>query len=101
MDKWIGGNPKSQWESDKWHERAFLFTSIQTNLVYEGKEERERPNEKEREKRGILEREALPSLLNSRRSDRRFPARQEAKLLPTARAKCGYRFWGVSTNSGR
>ena len=62
MDKWIGGNPKNQWESDKWHERTFLLTSTKTKLVWEGKEERERENEKEREKRGILERESLPSL---------------------------------------
>ena len=41
MDKWIGGNPKGQWKSDKWHERTFLLTSTYTNLVLEGKEERE------------------------------------------------------------
>ena len=28
-------------------------------------------------------------------------ARQEAKLIPTARATRGYRYWRVSTNSGR
>ena len=36
-----------------------------------------------------------------RRSNRWFPARQEVKLLPTERATRGYRFRGVSTNSGR
>ena len=60
MDKLIGGNHKNQWESDKWHEMTFLLTSIYTKLVWEGKEERERPNEKERENRGILERQSLP-----------------------------------------
>ena len=49
---------------------------------------------------GFLEREVLPSLYNSRRSDRRFLERQEEKLLPTARATRGYRFGGVSTTPG-
>ena len=54
-----GGNPKDQWESDKWHKRTSLLTSIN----WFGRErKRERENEKEREKKEILERETLPSL---------------------------------------
>ena len=49
---------------------------------------------------GLLERETLPYLWNSRRSDCQFPSRQEAKLLPTARATLGYQFGGVSTTPG-
>ena len=56
------------------------------------REEEKRANGRERENVGFLEREALPSLYNFRRSDRRAPTRQEAKLLPTARATLGYQF---------
>ena len=46
-----------------------------------------------REKREVfLERETLPFLYNSRRSDRRSSTSQEAKLLYTARATRGHRF---------
>ena len=61
----------------------------------------EKEKERKRKKIQILKRECPTSLQISRRSDRRFPARQEAKLLNTARATRGHRFWGVSTNSGR
>ena len=49
---------------------------------------------------GFLKREALPYLRNSRWLDRRFPVRQEAKFLPTARATRGYLFCGVLTTPG-
>ena len=48
----------------------------------------------------ILERESIPSLYISRRSVCQIPARQEVKLIPTARAMCGYRYCGVSTTPG-
>ena len=61
--KGIRCNPKSKWMSDKWHGEDF---SLNLHLDQSGlggeRGKRERPNEKEREKRGILEREALPSL---------------------------------------
>ena len=65
------------------------------------REEEEGANGRERESVGFLEREALPSLYNSWRSDCRLPMRQGAKLLPTARTTRGYQFRGVSTNSGK
>ena len=66
------------------------LTSMFSQPVWEGKE-RENRERKERGKRkeGSLEREALPSLQVSRRLVRRIPARQEAKLIPTARATRG------------
>ena len=45
----------------------------------------------------ILERERVPSLYISRRSDRRFSTEQEVKLFYTARAMRGHRFGGVPT----
>ena len=88
--------------SDKWHGEDFSLDLHldQSGLGGKGRE-RERPNENEREKRAILGREALLSFKDSRRSDRRFPARQEAKLLPMARTTCGYQFRGVLTSSGK
>ena len=49
--------------SDKWHGEYFSLDLHLDQSGLGGKGgERERQNEKEREKRGILEREALPSL---------------------------------------
>ena len=45
----------------------------------------------------ILERERVPSLYISRRSERRFSTEQEAKSIYAARAMRGHRFGGVST----
>ena len=45
----------------------------------------------------ILEREGVPSLLDSGRSDRRFSMEQEVKLFYAAKATRGHRFGGVST----
>ena len=45
----------------------------------------------------ILEREGVPSLYISSRSDRWFSTEQEAKLFYAARATRGHRFGGVST----
>ena len=56
------------------------------------REEEKGANGRERESVGFLKRETLPSLKNFRRSDRRAPTRQEAKLLPTARTTRGYQF---------
>ena len=76
---------------DMWQKRTILLTKL-TQPVWV--REKKQTVDRREKKSGILEREALPSLYNSWRSDCRFPARQEAKLLPTARATRGYRFWG-------
>ena len=39
MDKWIEGNAKSQWESDKWHERTFLLTKLTQPIWVREKEQ--------------------------------------------------------------
>ena len=50
----------------------------------------------------VLERERATSLYISRRSDRRFSTKQEAKSIYAARATRGHRFDGVSiTPRGR
>ena len=63
---------------------------------------RGKKGETERGKEGkVLERECLPSLSISRRSNQRLPTDQEEKLIPTVRATRRYQYCGVLTNSER
>ena len=101
VDKRIRCNPMSHLKFDMWHERTSPLDPSSPNRIGWVKErEIEREKKEERERMGFLEIEALPSLLISWRSDIRFPTRQEAKLLPTARATRGYRFCEVLKTLG-
>ena len=85
-EKWTRGNERT----------SSLDQVFQPGLG--GKEEREKEQtERDREREGFRERGSTFSL----KFPAIGPARQEAKLLPTARTTRGYQSWGVSTNSGR
>ena len=96
-DKWIECNPKSHLEVDKWQERE--DNSIDPILTQPVWGERKRKKERGKEGESFRKTESLPSLYIFRRSVRRIPARQEAKLIPTTWATCGYRYCGFSTTS--
>ena len=77
-------------------ERTILLTQLDPTSLGEEKVGKRKREEKER----VLEREILPSLYIFRRSVRRIQVRQNAKLIPTARATRGYRYCGVSAILG-
>ena len=66
---------------------------------WDGRKEKSR--KKEEEKKRVLERETPPSLKISRRSDRRFQAKQDEEFILTARASHRDRSWGVLTKTQR
>ena len=103
ISKWVDKDKgEIPWSNEKWtrgDERTSPLDQV-SQISWERKKREERKR-REIEKERVLEREAPPSLYDSRRSDRRIPTRQGARLLSTARTTRGYQFRGVSTNSGK
>ena len=81
-------------------EKTILLTQLDPTGL-DGGRERENRERKERGKRKENSRVRSSHFsLDFQRSDRRLSARQEEKLIPTARAMRGSCFYGVSTTPG-